>query len=142
MPFAFIMLDDGEQIEGFPLAYSIIEIENEQDLPNGATYYETLEEVSSAVEAADQNWVDNINEYTDAQIEAQEQENAEFDAPIRESDLEELLSRLKIPDAQPEKENLWLNEGVLTFWNGEQNKIVDFNEGTNTSVFGTIVGDI
>jgi len=38
---------------------------------------------------------------------------------------------------------LWLNNGVLTFWDGTQNNILDFNEGSQTSLFDTeIQGDI
>lgn len=35
----------------------------------------------------------------------------------------------------------WDNGGTLTYWDGTQNKVLDFNEGPNQSVFGTPLGD-
>lgn len=45
------------------------------------------------------------------------------------------------PATQPTEPGLWLNGGVLMFWDGVQNKPIDFNEGPNSSVFGVPLGD-
>ena len=47
-----------------------------------------------------------------------------------------------LPDTQPTTPGLWLDGGVLTFFDGTNNNVLDFNEGTQTSLFGTDLGDI
>ena len=47
-----------------------------------------------------------------------------------------------LSNAQPATAGFWLNAGVLTFWNGTTNQVLDFNEGDKTSLFGTPLGDI
>lgn len=42
---------------------------------------------------------------------------------------------------QPTDPGFWVNNGVPTFFDGQTNKVVDLVDGTNTSVFGTNVGD-
>ena len=137
MPFAFTVYDD--QIEGFPPTYSAVQIETQDGLPDGATFYETEQELQSAIDEIEAQWSELLNENTD-EIESQQNESA--DAVLKQSDIDTLFSKLKLPSEQPENAGFWLNEGVLAFWDGEQNKTLDFNEGTNTSVFGTVVGDI
>lgn len=59
--------------------------------------------------------------------------------------LQELTDGLRpylYPDTQPPSQGLWLDNGVLTYWSGVTNHTVDFNEGQNTSLFGSPVGDI
>lgn len=43
---------------------------------------------------------------------------------------------------QPTIPGLWIDNGVLTFWNGATNSVLDFDEGTRSSVFGTPLGDV
>ena len=86
--------------------------------------------MQSAIHALESQWSELLNANTD-EIVADQDEKAE--AVLRQGEL---------ASQQPENAGLWLNEGVLTFWNGEQNKKLDFSEGTNTSLFGTVVGDI
>lgn len=47
-----------------------------------------------------------------------------------------------LPNTQPATPGFWLNGGVLTFYNGTSNAVLDFNEGAQTSLFGTDLGDI
>ena len=50
---------------------------------------------------------------------------------------------LSLPSSQPVSAGFWLDGGVLTFFNGTDNSVVDFNEGTPSSRFGTpLPGDI
>ena len=137
MPFALKVYDD--QIEGFPPGYSVSQIETQDGLPEGATYFETEQELQSAVNALESDWAQLLDENTN-EIMSEQEENV--DAVLKQSDIDSLSSKLKMSSSQPENAGFWLNEGVLTFWNGEGNKSLDFNEGTITSVFGTVVGDI
>lgn len=59
--------------------------------------------------------------------------------------LQELTNALRpylYPGTQPSSRGLWLDNGVLTYWSGVTNHAVDFNEGPQTSVFGTPMGDV
>ena len=138
MPFAFTVYGD-DQIEGFPPAYSVSHIETQAELPDGAIYYDTEQELQFAIDEFESQWAELVDENT-GEIVSEQDENV--DAVLKESDIDGLFSKLKLPSEQPENAGFWLNEGVLTFWNGEQNKTLDFNEGTNKSVFGSIVGDV
>lgn len=47
------------------------------------------------------------------------------------------------PTTQPTTAGTWLNNGLLTYFNGTTNVPYDLNEGTPTSLFGTpLEGDI
>ena len=50
---------------------------------------------------------------------------------------------LSIGTTQPTTPNFWLDGGILTFWNGTTNVVVDYNEGVVTDTFGNVtVSDI
>ncbi len=46
-----------------------------------------------------------------------------------------------LPTSQPSL-GFWLDGGVLTFFDGVNNYAVDFDEGPQTSLFGTPLGDV
>lgn len=46
-----------------------------------------------------------------------------------------------VGDAQPTTPGFWNSNGVLMYWDGIENKPIDFSEGENVSVFGTPLGD-
>lgn len=62
--------------------------------------------------------------------------------PALRQDLTDALRPHLYPDTQPSTPGHWLDGGVLSYWNGTTSNPVDFNEGQNTSLFGTPVGDI
>jgi len=43
--------------------------------------------------------------------------------------------------SDPNTPTVWLNGGVMKYWNGTEIKIMDTDDGDNTSLFGTEVGD-
>jgi hypothetical protein len=44
------------------------------------------------------------------------------------------------PVIQPTSPGIWINGGVLTFWDGGSNFIVDFNQGPVLDAFGVSIG--
>ena len=46
-----------------------------------------------------------------------------------------------LPTSQPPIAGTWLNNGILTFFNGTINVPYDLDEGQRTSLFGTDLGD-
>ncbi len=45
-----------------------------------------------------------------------------------------------LPTSQPAVPGLWNDGGVLTFYNGTTNEVVDYNEGQVTDAFGINIG--
>lgn len=57
---------------------------------------------------------------------------------LRECCLNSTIANL--PIEQPIVPGLWLNEGVLTFFDGTDNKVFDFNNGELLDAFGNPTG--
>jgi len=51
-------------------------------------------------------------------------------------------SAQNIGASQPSSAGFWIDNGKLVFWDGQNNRVVDFSDGENTSLFGTPLGDI
>lgn len=63
-------------------------------------------------------------------------------SPAMLAQLAQALRPELYPATQPATPGHWRNNGVLTFWDGTNNHAIDFNEGAQTSVFGTPIGDV
>lgn len=45
-----------------------------------------------------------------------------------------------IPTLEPAKSGFWLDGDTLMFYNGNESKVIDYNEGEMTDVFGNPIG--
>ena len=48
----------------------------------------------------------------------------------------------ELSNTQPDTPNFWRNNGVLTYWDGVNNNVVDFNDGEVTDVFDQTIPDL
>lgn len=46
-----------------------------------------------------------------------------------------------VNNSQPTTPGFWNDNGKLMYWDGVENKAIDFSDGENTSVFGQPLGD-
>ena len=47
-----------------------------------------------------------------------------------------------LQNTQPVNSGLWLDNGVLSFWNGTENKPLDINTSPSTDLFNNVIQDI